>query len=967
MKVAAASSVPIALFLLLAVLNDLDVLSGVPSGRARETWASSLLCLVLLLTGVQLVSVLLAFEHRVEESKGSRQQRDKQLRRVRRLRVAVVGAVLAAIVVAVLLFLDKGAGWREAWVAGLAIGAVSGLVTWLVWASLPEKATDDEGTGAEPAPEGGDTGSFSQLDRRRLRAVGASGGGIRAAAFALGGHQALQDCAEPLGISEPEDEPHLFAVSGGGYIAAALALRRTYELDGSKRAHTVPFKRPAVPGGTPGHNPYEMGSPELERLRRHTRYLFEPKAETRDGLVSLVMGAVVNLMIVGLLLRLVAWFSVQIAVSTGFVKVGGSAKSVAYLDLGHDWPVWQWWLVIVGLPFGCLVGVVWTTVRGWSSTSKFDAPDLEEDPDKDSPQQDAMRRLATAARARGLLISVALGWLLLVPGLSVAATGLSSLALANQPTVLGAAVLHAGGFGSDTMCESAFVEAVDDAVRRADRLAAISPGSDQGVEAGACGREVTVTRTSDSSLDGLTVEEQAAVKEIAQELAADGGWPWQTTGVGAILALAAALLRRGPTSDAVVTEGRFVKLRRVLLTWLPLLSMGLLAAYLLLRWTFGLLTAMDGAGLLLSVVLTVLAFLAAFLVDANATSLHSFYRTRLGSAFAVGVDDATRVADELPPRKVYRFSELEDGPRLHVVTTLNTQHPNQAPTMRGGFPLVFSGDGVDIHREGGRRVHVDARTYEQFAGPGRVSILAAVATSGAAISPLMGRYGSVMAPYRVLLTLFNLRVGAWVRNPLHALDGVLPPEKPRFLWMTHKPGLAQVALEGFGASSADRRWVYLSDGGHLDNTSLVECVRHCVLVKQAGRILVLDASNDPIETWSAVGDAIAVVRADLNIELRRVWSDDSPPWMRRYKGGDLDVLVVKAVRTGPPQEARAERNWWQVLPANVQSFQLVNADFPRSSTTRQRFGDLEFEAYRGLGYASTRAALLAARWIPEAD
>ena len=54
-----------------------------------------------------------------------------------------------------------------------------------------------------------------------------------------------------------------------------------------------------------------------------------------------------------------------------------------------------------------------------------------------------------------------------------------------------------------------------------------------------------------------------------------------------------------------------------------------------------------------------------------------------------------------------------------------------------------------------------------------------------------------------------------------------------------------------------------------------------------------------------------------------------------------------------------------MLPPNVQSFGLVNADFPRSSTLRQKFGDLEFEAYRGLGYASTRTALVAAGWVDD--
>ena len=48
--------------------------------------------------------------------------------------------------------------------------------------------------------------------------------------------------------------------------------------------------------------------------------------------------------------------------------------------------------------------------------------------------------------------------------------------------------------------------------------------------------------------------------------------------------------------------------------------------------------------------------------------------------------------------------------------------------------------------------------------------MAAVAISGAAISPLMGRFAVQMTPYRLLLALFNLRIGSWVRNPMHAGD-----------------------------------------------------------------------------------------------------------------------------------------------------------------------------------------------------
>ncbi|UUZ59426.1 hypothetical protein [Nocardioides sp. B-3] len=169
--------------------------------------------------------------------------------------------------------------------------------------------------------------------------------------------------------------------------------------------------------------------------------------------------------------------------------------------------------------------------------------------------------------------------------------------------------------------------------------------------------------------------------------------------------------------------------------------------------------------------------------------------------------------------------------------------------MRGGFPVVLSQSTVEVHREEGRRLSVPTAQYENFAGPGRVSVMASVAISGAAVSPLMGRYAAQMAPYRFLLALFNARVGAWVRNPMHTTDQPQnPPQAPNFLWMTAKPGLWQVALEGVGNTSANFRWIYVSDGGHLDNTGLVECVRHCVEQNTGGRVLVPDASNDPIDT-----------------------------------------------------------------------------------------------------------------------
>lgn len=944
--IAMAAAVPAALLLLVPILNAFGALDVPPGVGAEDVWARSLLCLVLLLVGVQLVSILVALEHRARVP-GSTS------RAVWVTRAGVTVAVLAAVLVAVL----GAPGWGPVALLGILAEAVA--VGWLVLSYRTEPPRTRERpppdkVAADVTAEDGAVGLKVPQDPRLL-AIGASGGGIRATAFVLGGHQAVQDHADDLSVADPQHEPEVFAVSGGSYIGAALALRRSFQQNGTRRE----------PEPSPWRTAYATGSPELERLRRHTRYLYEPKWKTRDGVVSLVIGAAVNLLILGLVLRLVAWVSSQLAVSIGLVGDAQEDDRPELLDWAPNWePGWDWWPVL-GIPVLCLVGIALATFFGWRATAAFDNDSGDTPAEDDANRRRATARLAGAARMRTALLFGGLGWLILVLGVPATAVGLTNMATTNEPTTLVAAAVRTAGFGTDGRCVAEFEKRVEKAVDVVNDLALLSPGAEQEVSSGACGREVTVKRT----VDPKTLTVIGADKEAIADLARGDSLPGEVIGVAALLAIVAGLLRFGPSPESSVTAGWRARIKRALLTWLPLLIATGLAAYLLAVWTFGFLVGMDQLYLVEAVFLTVAAFVVAALVDANATSLHGFYRSRLSDAFAVGVDDETGRAEELPPGTVYRFSDLSEsagaGPRLNILTTLNTRAPNEAPTMRGGFPVVFGPENVDVHREEGRRIRVDTATYENWAGPGRVSVMAVVATSGAAVSPLMGRYGAHMAPYRFLLALFNVRVGAWVRNPLHTLpEPEAPPPRPQFAWLTAKPGLVQVALEAFGTSSADRRWIYLSDGGHLDNTGLVECVRHCVDGGEGGRVLVLDASNDPVDTWSAVGDAIGVVRADLNIDLRRVSYSGQPPWMRRYEGAGLDVVVVKALRTAPHAPDSPDTDWWSRLPPNVQSFSLVNADFPRSSTLRQKFGDLEFEAYRGLGYAATRAALVAAGWVP---
>ena len=100
--------------------------------------------------------------------------------------------------------------------------------------------------------------------------------------------------------------------------------------------------------------------------------------------------------------------------------------------------------------------------------------------------------------------------------------------------------------------------------------------------------------------------------------------------------------------------------------------------------------------------------------------------------------------------------------------------------------------------------------------------MGAVAMSGAAVSPMMGRMGGKVAPFRLLLTLFNIRLGVWVMNPRWPLG---EPPSPALAPMATNPRLPPAGRRGVRLDMVDDRWLYLTDGGHLDNLGLVEAVR----------------------------------------------------------------------------------------------------------------------------------------------
>jgi hypothetical protein len=280
-------------------------------------------------------------------------------------------------------------------------------------------------------------------------------------------------------------------------------------------------------------------------------------------------------------------------------------------------------------------------------------------------------------------------------------------------------------------------------------------------------------------------------------------------------------------------------------------------------------------------------------------------------------------------------------------------------------PFTFSADRVGISSGtmfGGELAGADpgrmrpTAEYEKRAGQRLVTLPAAVAVSGAAVSPAMGRM--TRAPLRLLLGIANVRLGLWLPNPQRAdLCGSLEPDaswRKRLRWQLRQPGIPSLLAEVLGRTGLRGRWVYVTDGGHYENLGLVEALR-----RGATEIVVLDASGDPPYTWTAFGEAVETARADLGVEITLDPTGMAPPegstrvptlvahGTCRYPNGvEATLLLCKLALPECVLDS------WDVI-----AWSSRNAAFPNDSTAQQLYGDREFEAYRRLGELAAQQAL----------
>ena len=150
-----------------------------------------------------------------------------------------------------------------------------------------------------------------------------------------------------------------------------------------------------------------------------------------------------------------------------------------------------------------------------------------------------------------------------------------------------------------------------------------------------------------------------------------------------------------------------------------------------------------------------------------------------------------------------------------------------------------------------------------------------------------------------------------------------------------QPTLGLLWAEAAGQLSYRSTWMYVTDGGHYDNLGLVEALR-----RGASNIVVLDASGDKANTWSTLGGAIALARADAGVEIeldpttmttRRARPGPGPgrasPWAHGTFSRPQPV-------PGLPAQGEiwvCKLGWWAGAPWDVRAYAKSHSHLPRAT------------------------------------
>jgi hypothetical protein len=242
-------------------------------------------------------------------------------------------------------------------------------------------------------------------------------------------------------------------------------------------------------------------------------------------------------------------------------------------------------------------------------------------------------------------------------------------------------------------------------------------------------------------------------------------------------------------------------------------------------------------------------------------------------------------------------------------------------------------------------LYVGYRSSHEYGGPRGISLGTAVTISGAAASPNMGYHSSPAMAF--LLTMFNVRLGAWLGNPgVHGQDAYDAG---------HPSSNLQPLLSELTGGSNDRDdWVYLSDGGHFENLGIYE-----MILRRCHYIVASDAGADPKFSFEDLGNAIRKIRTDLGVPIDLVGGINMQPRDDAGKFGKGRFVARAKIRYSVVDKDGEDGTLIYIkagiyendtsLPRDVYNYSQESLLFPHEPTSDQFFSESQFESYRALG------------------
>ncbi len=348
-------------------------------------------------------------------------------------------------------------------------------------------------------------------------------------------------------------------------------------------------------------------------------------------------------------------------------------------------------------------------------------------------------------------------------------------------------------------------------------------------------------------------------------------------------------------------------------------------------------------------------------------SMFAFYRGKLRSAYAL----RRTAADPYPYEAQPYVNDLDaaDDPMLAAepelgsyasklticaaanATTKGVRTHYRIPAMSFTFGRASVNMFVPQDDQGGATVYRCTVDQMKRAYPGaglglttrRITTMFAVALAGAAVSPAMGRFR--IGPTSMLLAFANVRLGAWLPNPRYVALGTEQGDAGNRFPLVR---IGYLFKEFLGIHDPTDPYVYVSDGGHWENTGLVELLRGSM----PNEAILVDADAGRSTTVLQLSQAIDLAKLECDVD---VFIDLEP--LRGFPAEENGpIFAEQSVTVG----VMRHQDQWGLLwyskpiltldtPTPLLAHREVDSEFPATTTLDQFFDTSTYVAYRDLG------------------